>query len=253
MHSGTGLASALLDAEGHLADAIAAMRPAIASTFDHLAFRIDARTNPRTIEAAMGLGARVRVSARELEAVGRERRGAVADACGSGAGVVVAGDLDHILRWMRAAPDELAGATDRVRSGEVDCLVVGRPPEAFGRAPAPLRETERLVNLAYGRLTGHAADLLSSVRVLSIPAATVIAERATVDTLGTDVEWPLLCHAEGLAVDYDEAPHLSYEEGNVLVPEPADPTDPGAPRAWLTRLRICGWMADAMTPYLPAP
>jgi hypothetical protein len=248
MQSGTGLGCALLDADGHLADALETMRPAVEATFDRLAFRIDDRTHPRTIEAAMGLGARVRVSARELAEVGRERRGVVADA--RGPGVVVTGDLDHILRWMRAAPGELAAAVDRVRAGEVDCLVVGRPAAAFARAPAPLRETERLVNLAYERLTGHAWDLLSSVRVLSPGAADAIAEGGRVDTLGSDVEWPLLCAAAGLAVDHYEAAHLSYEEGNVLDAEPADPADPGAAGAWLTRLRICGWMADAMAPYL---
>jgi hypothetical protein len=252
MHSGTGLACALLDAEGHLADAVAAMRREVDERFDHLAFRIDSRTHPRTIEAAMRLGARVRVSPRELDSVGRERRGAVADARAAGAGAVVTGDLDHILRWVRAAPGELDAAVARVHAGEVDCLVVGRPAGAFERAPAPLRETERLVNLAFERLTGHGWDLLSSVRVLSSAAADVIVEDGEVDTLGSDVEWPLLCdRAGGLVVEYLEAPHLSYEEGNLLDAEPADPAAPGTPAAWLGRLRICGWMADAMAPYLP--
>lgn len=254
MPSGTALASALIDLTGDLADAMAEMRPAIVDTFDHLAFRIDARSHPRTIEAAMGLGARVRVSQRSLDTVGAERRGAVADARGSGASVVLNGDLDHVLRWMRADPAEPGDLVARVRSGAADCLVVGRPAAALERAPAPLRETERLVNLTYQRLTGGSGapcDLLSSVRVLSGAAADVIVEDGRVDTLGTDVEWPLLCRAAGgLVVEHVEAAHLSYEEGNALVPERADPDAPGTAAAWLGRLRICGWMADAMTPYL---
>ena len=205
----------------------------------------------------MALGARVRVSQRSLDTVGAERRGAVADARASGASVVVNGDLDHVLRWMRAEPAELAGLVARVQAGTADCVVVGRPAAAFARAPAPLRETERLVNLTYQRLTGGTGapwDLLSSVRVLSPAAAGVIVEQGKVDTLATDVEWPLLCAAAGgLVVDHVEAAHLSYEEGNALVPHPADPDDPGTAAAWLGRLRICGWMADAMTPYLAGP
>lgn len=254
MPSGIGLASALIDLTGDLADAMAEMRPAIIDTFEDLAFRIDARTHPRTIEAAMHLGARVRVSQRSLDTVGAERRGAVADVRASGASVVVGGDLDHVLRWMRADPAELADLVGRVRSGAVDCLVVGRPAAAFERAPAPLRETERLVNLTYQRLIGGSGppwDLLSSVRVLSGAAADLIVDKGQVETLGTDVEWPLLCGAAGgLVVEHVEAAHLSYEEGNVLVPEPADPDAPGTAAAWLGRLRICGWMAEAMTPYL---
>jgi hypothetical protein len=256
MPRATGLACAFIDAEGHLADAMADMEAAMVARFDRLAFRIDGATHPRTIEAAMRLAARVQVAERDIEMAGAYRRGAVSDARATGSDVILTGDLDHILRWLRAAPDEVDGALARVRAGEVDCLAVGRPAGAFERAPAPLRETERLVNLAFARvagLTGTPWDLLSSVRVLSAPAADVIVGSGKVDTLGTDVEWPLLCRATGgLVVDYLEAAHLSYEEGNALVPEPADPAAPGSAQAWVLRLRVCGWMADAMAPYVPA-
>ncbi len=254
MPSGTGLACAFIDVDGHLADAMADMEAPVVERFDRLAFRIDGATHPRTIEMAMRLGARVQVAERDIESAGAYRRGAVGDARAAGSGVVLTGDLDHILRWLREAPGEVDGALARVRDGEADCLVVGRPAEAFARAPAPLRETERLVNLAFARVAGIEGppwDLLSSVRVLSGAAADTIVEEGEVDTLGTDVEWPLLCRAAGgLAVDYLGAAHLSYEEGNVLVPPPADPEAPGSAQAWLLRLRVCGWMADAMAPYL---
>jgi hypothetical protein len=246
---GPGLACAFVDEEGDLAEAIEALRPQLAARFGHVALRIDEKTDPRTVEAAWSIGARTTIAPRSFAEVGRARRHAVADARAAGARTVVAGDLDHILRWLRDAPAELDEAL-AVAEG-VDCLVVGRGPGALEASPAPLRETERLVNLAYERLTGNAWDLLSSVRVLSAAGADAVVGRSTVDTIATDVDWPLRCAADGLRVGYHVGAHLTYREGNRLGAGPADPSDPGAARAWLGRLRICGWMSEAMAAYLP--
>lgn len=135
MPRATGLACAFIDAEGHLADAMADMEAAMVARFDRLAFRIDGATHPRTIEAAMRLAARVQVAERDIEMAGAYRRGAVSDARATGSDVILTGDLDHILRWLRAAPDEVDGALARVRAGEVDCLAVGRPGRSSGRRP----------------------------------------------------------------------------------------------------------------------
>ena len=260
---GVGLASALRDTTGDLADGLVALAgPPPAGVFTHVGVSVAGATHPRTRAALATLGARVRVAERPYELVGRERRMALGLVRAAGAGTVVAGDVDHVLRWLRAAPDEVRHALDRARAEGLDCLVVGRPAAAFAGFPAALGRTEPLVNRAYERLTGHAWDLLSSVRVLSGRAADLIVERSTVDTVATDVDWPLLCAAAGLRVGYEEAAHLTYVEGNHLGEpgaarpdhshdEPDEP-DPGDARAWLLRLRVCGWMADAMAPYLPA-
>jgi hypothetical protein len=82
-----------------------------------------------------------------------------------------------------------------------------------------------------------------------------VVERSVEDTVATDVDWPLVCAAAGLRVGYYEAPHLTYVEGNGL-DDPSSPSsppepDPGDLRAWLLRLRVCGWMADAMAAHAP--
>ena len=250
---GVGLACAFRDTTGELADGLAALAgPPGGRPFAHVGVSVDEGTHPRTRAALATLGARARVAARAHELVGRERRLALGLAREDGAGTVVAGDVDHVLRWLRAAPDEVRHAVDRARAEGVDCLVVGRPAVAFAGFPAALGRTEPLVNEAYQRLTGHAWDLLSSVRVLSGRAADLIVERSTVDTVATDVDWPLLCASAGLRVAYEEAAHLTYVEGNALDDGEAGEPSPGDARAWLLRLRVCGWMSDAMAAYLPA-
>jgi hypothetical protein len=254
---GVGLACAFLDRDGELADGLDALaRPPWDRVFTHVGMSVPDGTHARTQAALDAVGAHVRVAARAYEQVGRERRFSLGIARSAGADVVVAGDVDHVLRWLRAAPGEVHGALDRFRADDLDCLVVGRPAAAFAGFPAALGRTEPLVNRAYERLTGHAWDLLSSVRVLSARAADLIVERSTVDTVATDVDWPLLCASAGLRVGYVEAAHLTYVEGNALddrdggADEDAGP-DPGDARAWLLRLRVCGWMSDAMAAYLP--
>jgi hypothetical protein len=252
---GVGLATALQDRAGDLADGLAALaEPGDDRPFAHVGVSVADGTHPRTRAALDALGARVRVAARTHEEVGRERRLALGLARASGAATVVAGDVDHVLRWLRAAPGEVHHALGRAADEGLDCLVVGRPAAAFAGFPAALGRTEPLVNEAYQRLTGHAWDLLSSVRVLSGRAADLIVERSTVDTVATDVDWPLLCATAGLRVGYEEAAHLTYVEGNAL-DDPGGPTgdgpDPGDARAWVLRLRACGWMSDAMAAYLP--
>jgi hypothetical protein len=240
------LASAVKDEEGNLAFSLANLGDAL-RFFDGFVFRVTTTTHRETLDALRGLDAVIEASVPNLMTVGRERRGAVASAVAAGADYVVFSDLDHLLRWFHADEAECARVLDAGRA--VDCRVVGRAPTAFDDAPRAVRDTERLVNLAFERLTGRTWDLLSSVRVLSRRGAETICEKSSIDTIATDVDWPLLCMEAGLVVEYQESRSLNYRPGTLLHEPKADPDDRGSAASWLFRLRIAGWMAEAMTQY----
>ena len=140
--------------------------------------------------------------------IGRRRRLSLEAAVAAGADHVVYADADHAMRWLERDRDDLVAALASL--GDADLTVFGRTPEAFDEAPAPLRETEALVNAFYERVTGRAWDLLIATRGMRRAVAEKIVASCDEDTIGTDVAWPLFAEGLGFTVGHRYVP-LVYE------------------------------------------
>lgn len=179
--------------------------------------------------------------------VGRHRRDAVDLARQTRSETVMYSDLDHVLRWVEAAPTELASVvTDRGH----DLTVIGRTPRAMRACPARLRETESVVNHIFALATGHEWDLMFAVRVMSPAAAAVVVDQATENTYANDVEWPMLVERAGLNVGYREADGLSYRIARDF--DAAVDVHDVDPLRWIERVAIANLHAQAVRRLLPA-
>jgi hypothetical protein len=154
------------------------------------------------------LGADVDRAASDVGSIGRHRRRSVELALGARPDVVLYSDVDHVLRWIEARPDEVDAAL--ATGARTDVLVIGRTEAAMERSPRRLRDTERVVNHIYELMTGRAWDLMFAVRALSPAAARTIVDHGAEDTIANDVEWPLLVESAGLGVGWLAADGLTY-------------------------------------------
>ncbi|MBV9418940.1 MAG: hypothetical protein JO348_04140, partial [Alphaproteobacteria bacterium] len=156
-------------------------------------------------------------------------------------------DLDHLLRWVEADAGEVRAVLSR--GLDADMLVIGRSARTFAAEPKRLQDTERVVNHIYALMTGHEGfDVMFAARRLSRRAAEMIVREAREDTVGNDVEWPLLVERAGLSVAYAAADGLYYrtmEEFGAA----ADTNDSSA-LEWVRRIEYAALHAKALRRFL---
>jgi hypothetical protein len=182
--------------------------------------------------------------------IGRRRRGALAAALETGNSHILFSDLDHVMRWLERDPDDLAAALAVLP--DADFTVIGRTPEVFAEAPAPLRETERLCNAYYERLTGRAWELFIAVRGMSAGTAELIVDGCDEDTIATDVAWPLFVESQGSSLAYREA-RLHYENHRWYASGVSERERIEAdPRAWAFRMELGRQMFEAFARWGPS-
>lgn len=181
--------------------------------------------------------------------IGRRRRLALEAALAAGADFVVYADADHAMRWVERDPDDLRAALRSL--GDADLTVFGRTPEAFAEAPAPLRETEALVNAFYERVTGRSWDLLIATRGMRRAVAEKIVASCHEDTIGTDVAWPLFAEGQGFTVGHRYVP-LVYETETWFVSGVSEKERLEAdPRQWALRSDFARVMFEAFDRWGP--
>lgn len=240
-------ATILHDPEGRLAEPIRAAAPTLGRMFSGFAASLTEATDPRlAIVLRETLGARVASHPTGEAIIGLARRSAVALALEGEAERVLYSDMDHVLRWIDADPQEMRDVLSA--QPEAQLLIIGRTAEAMAAVPRRLRDTETPVNRAYELLTGRAADLLFAVRRIDRAAAADIVAHGRVDSIANDVEWPLLAEQRGHRIGYAEAHGLSYrtidEYGAASDSYDHDPLQ------WIRRLEMAGDMARVMRPFL---
>src|SRR5690606_30625826 len=110
--------------------------------------------------------------------------------------------------------------------------------------PRRLRETEIPVNKAYQLMSGRRADLLFAIRRMDRDVATAVVKHSQIESIATDVEWPLLAERLGYRVGYSEAHGLFYR----TIDEYGATTDSYDEDAlqWIRRIEMAGEMARAM-------
>ena len=252
------LATTCHDPGGRLAARITERLPLFGRHVDAVVVTVSAATAEATGAALQQGDAAVhpeREPAGGLGGIGRSRRDAVARAAEGEPAFVLYADLDHALRWAGDDPSDLAAALAAVR--RCDFTVIGRSPAAIAALPGTLRETENLVNRVFAHLTGHAWDLMSGVRGMSLAAAEAIVDGCREDSIGNDTAWPMFVLRSGrLRAGYHESAALRYEDTAQF----AEPGDVDAwrrrlesdPAMWVRRLEIARLQVEAMAPYAVA-
>jgi hypothetical protein len=241
----TALAATIHDPAGRLVEAIPVLARRFGEVFASVACNVSDQTAPEVVRLVRGLGL-VMVHPTGLATVGRARRDALALALELGCAQLIYSDFDHMCRWLERGPAELQSLL--TSAPQTNLLIVGRSPRAFAAEPARLRESEALVNRIYELMTGRAADLMFAVRRLSRPAAEAIVARSRIDTLATDVDWPLLAERLGFSVGTAQSDALFYRTMDEFG-APADTGD-GDPANWIARIEFAALHATAMREYL---
>ena len=245
MGAASALAVTVHDPGGHFLPGLVRLEQQLRDTFSGGGAVVTDRTHPDVVRfLSEQVGWEVCSSERDGR-VGLHRRLSLDLALRAGAGTALYSDVDHILRWLEAAPAEVATALE---ADGADLLVVGRSDEAMLACPARLRETERLVNHAYSLMTGRPWDVMFGIRRLSGPLARDIVANCTEDSLANDVEWPLFAERTGYRLAYLASDSLTYRLREDLDTE-ADLHD-SDPALWIHRIEIANLHAQVLKRYL---
>jgi hypothetical protein len=122
-------------------------------------------------------------------------------------------DLDRLLRWAETRPEEWRAVARRIP--EVDCLVIGRTPQAYATHPQAIVQTEAISNRVVSHFLGKPADVSAGSKGFSRRAAQTILEKTRpLRALGTDAEWPLALHKAGYLVEYVAVDGLDWESAD---------------------------------------
>lgn len=248
------LATTLRDPAGRLARALSEALPQLSVLFSAIIVQAAEDAHPAGVEILESHGALVEREAPLRRGIGRARLDALSRALASEPDVIMASDLDRVIHWAATYPAELKKLIGSLPASDV--TVIGRSSRAFGSHPAPQRETERIVNLAFQRVTGRHWDVVAAARGFSARAASVLVRHAPdIETVATDVAW-LLCLLDRarLSFTYVEADGLEYETPDRLADEIALAGGlqgwrvalEADPRQWLHRLNAARLEIEAL-------
>lgn len=130
-------------------------------------------------------------------------------------------DLDRLLHWVEAWPEEWQEVLTVIP--RTDCLLLGRTARAWGTHPLAMQETERSINDTFSHLLGRPVDLGAGSRGFSRAAAMFLLTNSPPGNApGTDAEWPVLLQRAGFAIDYRAVEGLEWESADQPWGRPAD-------------------------------
>lgn len=169
---------------------------------------------PRTADLLGRAGVRVELQAVErqgLETLGLARLHALRLGAEAGANFVQLCDWDRVLHWAEQYPDELRAIVGAITRH--DLLILGRTPRAFATHPRVQRDTEAIVNHAFGLAFGDPLDVTAAARGLSRRAIDeLLALPSPEPTIGNDCAWPLyLARVPELVIGYAATEGLEWE------------------------------------------
>ena len=241
-------ATSIADSQGDLINKLEKLLPLVLYRFEGIAVLATTNTDDRILKILQDAQAFIDRAESDIDSIGLHRRQSVKLAMeNSRNGHILYADVDHILRWVEHDPRELEQVLERIKGS--DCTVIGRGPNSFGALPKRLKETETIVNHIFSLVTGQRWDLMMAVRGLSRVAAELIVNESEVNTIGNDVDWPLLCRKNGLILDYIEAEGLKYQTEFDYANDLNDSQDQ-SPEAWALRMKLAYQHVVAMGRYM---
>jgi hypothetical protein len=247
------LATVLHDPSDRLLGKISEVLPEMAPHFAGIGVLASVEASAPGMAAVRAAGAIVEqeLLPAGIPTIGRRRRGSLAVALRTGATHVLSSDIDHVMRWWERHPEDFRAALAEADDPAVGVTIIGRGVAELARTPAPLRETEGLVNRFYEARTGRPWDLLLATRVLRADVAAAIVERCDEDTIATDVAWPLFAEGEGATLRYRAAP-IDYETADWYATGVSErDAIERDPKAWALRCDLGRAMFEAFDRWAP--
>lgn len=160
-------------------------------------------------------------------------------------------DMDRLVRWVELYPDDLRQMVEKLQT--VDCLFIGRTPEAYATHPRTLVDTERLVNTVFSHHFGRSIDFASGSRGFSRRAAQwILANDDDRNSLSMDAGWAILMLRAGLNWDYIETDSLDWETADRFRASAAGPDEQRTlaenqdadPEIWRWRVSVAQQILD---------
>jgi hypothetical protein len=109
-------------------------------------------------------------------------------------------DLDRLIRWIETRPEEWLQTVERIQT--TDCLVIGRTEAAWATHPQVMIQVEKIINGVFSYHLGQTLDFGAGSKGFSRKAAEcVIAHCQPIGAIGSDTEWPVICHRAGFRVE----------------------------------------------------
>ncbi|MCB0061886.1 MAG: hypothetical protein KDE19_07220 [Caldilineaceae bacterium] len=255
------LATTYHDPQGSLLTQLRAQLPHLQTLFAAITVNASPELHPPTLELLRNAGVDVVQAPRTIPVdgvpqLGQVRREVVAQALQQNTPHIFYCDGDRVLHWVERYPAELAAILHKI--AEQDFTILGRTPRAFASHPAVQRETERIINHVYAKLSGHAWDITAAARGFSRAAAQAIVDGCPDDSIGVDASWPLfLQQLDGYTLDAIETEGLEFE---TATQQPAAVAAAGSedawkatldadPKRWAFRLNVARVEIEAMIPY----
>lgn len=241
-------ATSIADNKGVLFDKLQALLPLVLDRFQGIGVLLTNTTDDRIVKLLQEADAFIDRAESNIDAIGMHRRRSVALVLeNSTEGHILRTDADHLLRWIEQDAEELDLVLERMK--DTDLTVIGRGPKSFAALPKRLKDTESIVNHIFALITGLDWDLLMGSRGISRRAAELIVNESCADTVGNDMDWPLLCWKHGVNLDYVEAEGLTYQTEYNYAHNLEDSKDLD-PEAWMLRMKLAQQNVEAMQPYI---
>lgn len=235
------LASILYDPDGELFEQLESQTNKLFTIFDGVALNTSPLTFAKTKTLLEDAGATLKDRDTEeggATTIGRFRRDALELALEAETSHIFYCDFDRVLHWLESHPEELEQHLSNLQS--YDFTTFGRTARAFKSHPAPLTETEIIINNLFERVSGHSWDVLAAARGMSRRAADHIVQTSRDDAISNDASWVLLASAQNWKLDYQEVEGLEYE-GAGLANDLKTEID-----SWLKRLDIAKLQIEAI-------
>lgn len=160
-------------------------------------------------------------------------------------------DMDRILHWVDAYPNELRSIIQNI--SHHDFLVIGRTRRAMNTHPRSQLETEGLANTVCSLLLNREVDITAASRGIFLDAAELILRYSKARYCETDSEWPIIIRCKSnMSIGYIEVDGLEFED---WLKRPEEVEKAGGlenwkrsidenPEAWLHRMRSALGIAE---------
>lgn len=222
--------------------------PLFRELYAYMLVLVSPETGQRTVEALSGQGIRVerQLEQADIETLGLTRLDTLRRALRSDTEHIHLCDWDRLIHWAELYPDELREVIDAIPRH--DLLILGRTSRAFATHARVQRDTEAIINHAFGLAFGQPLDVTAASRGLSRRACeALLALESPEPSSGNDCSWPLyLARMPEFVIGYAATEGLEWETPDRYTDEIAAAGGLDAwvanydadPRRWEFRVRL---------------
>lgn len=187
--------------------------PLLRELYVQMLVLVSPETGQRTVEvlSAHGINIERQLEQADIETLGLTRLDTIRRAVQTNTQHIHLCDWDRLIHWAELYPDELREVIDAIPRH--DLLILGRTPRAFGTHARVQRDTEAMINHAFGLAFGQPLDVTAASRGLSRRACDALLSLESPEpSSGNDCAWPLyLARLPDLVIGYAATEGLEWE------------------------------------------